>query len=537
MEAEGELSVPDETQTFQTRSIWATGSVALLLALFFVQGFLSLQQKSPTYDEYAYFGVGEYELKTHRFDVPTAGTHPPLAFYLSSLPSLHRPLDMEAWSYSQELREELGPELPLFHDYERSERLFLRNEQPGSDLDRGRMVVLSLGFALGALIFLWSRRLFGPVGGVASLVLFAFDPNLLAHARLITPDFTLTLMYFGAFFAASAGSGTRQIVCAGVFTGLALLSKHAALAMLPVLALPYLLDSGEPQALARRIRPLLKVVAIAALVFVLGYQLQPGYFVDSVRYQLDHASEGHGSYLWGQHSTTGWWYYYLFAMAIKTPLPLLILVGGSVVGGALRAVPRRELAALVLPPLALITLFSTIPGPNIGLRYVLPVYPFLIVLAGGAAALAWRKNGTRVVLALLLAFQVIGTVRAYPNYLPYFNELVGGPSRGYEFLVDSNLDWGQDLKQLAAYVDEHELGKIHLAYFGSVDPDLYGIDHEPMSLEILDRALTEEGWHGTLAVSATLLAGAYVDDDAYERLRARTPDAVIGHSIHIYRFD
>jgi len=220
-----------------------------------------------------------------------------------------------------------------------------------------------------------------------------------------------------------------------------------------------------------------------------------------------------------------------------TGLPLLILVGGSVVGGALRTVPRRDLAGLVLPPLALIALFSSIPGPNIGLRYVLPVYPFLIVLAGGAATLAWQRTGTRVVLALLLAFQVFGTVRAYPNYLPYFNKLVGGSSRGYEYLVDSNLDWGQDLKQLATYIDEHELGTFHLAYFGSVDPGLYGIDYEPISLEVLEQALNREGWRGTLAVSATLLAGVYVYGDVYAPLRELEPDAVIGHSIHLYRFD
>jgi len=306
--------------------------------------------------------------------------------------------------------------------------------------------------------------------------------------------------------------------------------------MMPVLALPYLLD--QPRALAQRLRPLLVIVAIAAIVFALGYQLQPGHYIDSLRFQLAHASEGHQSYLLGRHSTTGWWYYYLVAMAIKTPLPLLALIGWSLVGGAARGIPRRDLSGLVLPPLALIALFSLIPGPNIGLRYVLPVYPFLIVIAGGAAAAAFRTAGGRAVLVLLLGFQVFGTLRVYPNYLPYFNELVGGPSHGYEYLVDSNLDWGQDLKQLKAYVDEHELGTIHLSYFGSVDPDLYGIDHEPLSFETLERALAgQEGWRGTLAVSATFLAGVYLDDDVYERLRERTPDAVIGHSIHIYRFE
>ena len=141
-------------------------------------------------------------------------------------------------------------------------------------------------------------------------------------------------------------------------------------------------------------------------------------------------------------------------------------------------------------------------------------------------------------LVALLAYQAFGTLRSYPDYLPYFNEVVGGAANGHEYLADSNLDWGQDLKQLKAYVDEHELGRIHLDYFGSVDPDLYGIDHEPMTFETLNLALARpEGFRGTIAISATLLVGIYLERDVYERLRQRTPDAVIGNSIFLYRFN
>lgn len=519
------------------RATWLC--VALLCASFVALGALSLRQKAPTYDEYAYFGLGEYLLKRHRFDVATIAAHPPLAFYLASLPNLHRPLDDEMWELSD--LERARPGVSLYHDHDRSRALLGRSQPVGEELDRGRLVLLLLGLALGPWIFLWSRRLYGVSGGLTALALFAFDPNLLAHARLATPDFTFTVMSFGAFYFASSALGSASLrgghVWVGVFTGAMLLSKHAGLVLLPALLLAYRFGGdSEPAAVRDRVRALGTVAAAALLVFVIGYQLQPQQYLLGIVSQLSHASSGHQSYLLGALSESGWPHYYLVALAVKTPLPLLLLLAWSVAGGALRRAARWDLVCLVLPPVLLLGFFSLVSGPNIGLRYLLPVYPFLIVIASGAASWAWRAPLTRVLLLGLLLWQGVGTLRAHPDYLPFFNELVGGPSGGHLVLADSNLDWGQDLKQLRDYVDEHELGTIRLAYFGSVEPVDFGVEHAPITATILKRALAGE-WHGTLAVSANYLVGLYADGDPFEPLRARQADAVIGHSIYVYRFE
>jgi hypothetical protein len=254
--------------------------------------------------------------------------------------------------------------------------------------------------------------------------------------------------------------------------------------------------------------------------------------------QLAHASSGHRAFLFGEISEQGWWYYHLAAMAVKTPIPLLALVLAAVLGGVHRRLPRNELIALALPPIVLIVMFCLIRGPNIGIRYILPVYPFLIVLAGGAVALAWKRRPLRVALVLLLAWQVGGTLRIFPDYLAYFNEAVGGPSRGHKYLVDSNLDWGQDLKQLKSYIDAHDLGRIRLSYFGAADPKMYDIDYSPLPGFYLGSDLGPPlSWSGTFVVSATNLVGIYLDRDFFARLRERQPDAVIGHSLFIFELD
>ena len=200
--------------------------------------------------------------------------------------------------------------------------------------------------------------------------------------------------------------------------------------------------------------------------------------------------------------------------------------------------------------LLLLGLF-VVGGKDIGLRYLLPVYPFLFLVAGyalrpwqGWAAL--RASGTRAwpawALGLCCLWHVGGTLRNHPDHLAYFNELAGGPDQGYRYLVDSNLDWGQDLKGLKAYLDERHIERIKLSYFGTVDPALYGLRYEWLPSFQLPappdaQAVLPTG--GLIAISVTNLVGVYMDGygqgkDLYQWLRAYEPVARIGHSIWVY---
>jgi hypothetical protein len=244
----------------------------------------------------------------------------------------------------------------------------------------------------------------------------------------------------------------------------------------------------------------------------------------------DHAEAGGRrwwSYLMGRHSMTGWPHYYLVAFLVKTPIPLLVLAAvGLLAGRRLLGLAPGRIASAAAPPLLLMAAF-TLSGSlkNIGLRYVLPVYPFVCVLAGigGAGLLRARRPYGAVALAALVLWAGAAEARIYPDHLTYFNEIAGGPDGGRWWLLDSNLDWGQDLKGLGTWMKANGVASVFLDYFGRACPRYYGVT----------AAREFEG--GYLAVSATSLAGVYREDKRlYAFLEGVRPIAVIGGSILVY---
>jgi len=175
------------------------------------------------------------------------------------------------------------------------------------------------------------------------------------------------------------------------------------------------------------------------------------------------------------------------------------------------------------------TLFNFL---SIGYRHILPVIPFVIVFASGAVTACNRRWAEGLVVALAV-WSAVGTVRLHPHYLAYFNELIGGPGNGYKYLVDSNLDWGQDLKNLKRFMDDRGLSEIRLSYFGSANPDYYGIKALPVPME--EPVDLEAAPPGLYAISATHLQTGYLgDEDAFSWLRPYQPVGNIGYSILLF---
>jgi len=182
-------------------------------------------------------------------------------------------------------------------------------------------------------------------------------------------------------------------------------------------------------------------------------------------------------------------------------------------------------------------------GIQIGHRHLLPIYPFLFVAAGEAAARlwSWRRPLGPLLAALLGAWYAGGTLRNHPHHLAYFNEIAGGPGNGWRVLVDSNLDWGQDLKRLARWMRENGVSRVKLSYFGSAAPSYYGIDAEALPGYTAPHAthVTREIHPGdVVAVSATNLQGVYLEPEdraLLARFRDEEPIGRAGWSIRVYR--
>ncbi len=230
---------------------------------------------------------------------------------------------------------------------------------------------------------------------------------------------------------------------------------------------------------------------------------------------------------------------------MKTPLPLLLLFALAVLGRGRDSFRPGALAAAWLPLLAYAALTQT-RGLNIGHRHLLPLYPFLFVVAGAAGAWLPRRLGRpgAVLLAALLGWYAWGTLRVHPHALAYFNETVGGPANGWQVLVDSSLDWGQDLSRVEPWMKAHGVERYKLSYFGSASPAHHGITGEMLpgySSPRVPRVTREVSPGDVLAVSATNLQGVYFEEEEDQALMARIrrlpPAGRIGYSILVFRSD
>ena len=250
------------------------------------------------------------------------------------------------------------------------------------------------------------------------------------------------------------------------------------------------------------------------------------------------------NYLFGHWYQGNKWYYFPVALAVKTPVPILLgfLAALFLPGPAPRTRPRFRpqeiglLAVIIFAYLGL-TAFNQL---QLGVRYLLPLFPLAYVLIGRLGILGLHSNRGRwrlPILAGLGLWLLLGTVRIYPHYLAYFNELAGGPDRGYKILLDSNLDWGQDLPGLAEYMRTHRVDKVNLAYFGPADPALYGIRYD---------LLHTPNPPGLTAISAAYLMGfpypvLYTDPwteiplEITAAFQHRKPLAKIGYSIFLFQ--
>ncbi len=458
-----------------------------------------------------------------------------------------------------------------------------------------RFMIVLLAVILGALVFVWVRAWYGWPPAVAALALFLLEPNLLAHSRLVTTDLGFTVFAFGALFflwRTSQRSSWQNVTGLAIFFALAHISKFSAVLLWPVVfvfvaigAVPsseVLSRVGKPWARRRWLAGLVLVVlVVSATWFTIwasyGFRYDPSSesgwryrlhedptvvervptlarvvaWVDG-RHLLPNAySQGflrgqfkaakRSAYLAGKYSEEGWWYFFPVAFLIKTPLALLLLMfGGIYLSVRHRGTLLRKEIFVFLPMLVFLAGAMT-AKLNIGTRHILILFPLAIVV-GSRSVEALLSSGRRVaryVLAALGLLLVLEGAGVYPHYLTFFNALVGGPRHGKSYLVDSNLDWGQDLKGLQRWMEAEGVNHVNLSYFGTADPSYYGVNctHLPGAPFFAQRQIVAPALPGYVAISATNLIGPYFNERGREFFRPlleREPDHVIGNSIHVY---
>jgi hypothetical protein len=559
---------------------------AALLAILAVLLVTSERQQSQTFDESTHLFAG-FEYWKHA-DFGRNPEHPPFAKLLASLPLL-----------SMGLRE--PPTVPIPHfkaqDVINGTQL-LYTANADAILLRGRLIIALFSLTLGLLVFLASREIFDPLAAVLALFLFTFEPNLLANGAIVTTDMPLACLLFASVYTfyryCNKPSAPRLALCA-VVAALTIVTKHSGVLVLPTLVLLALVDLFLPaisnataQDRKHHLRQLCLALiticmvsylvlwaiygfryaarpgqlqitpSLAAYAATLSHLLQLNLITFFARHHVFPEAYLYGwvdilrttgtrpSFLFGHVYGTGQWFFFPAVFLIKTTLTLLVLLLlVPFVLFARIANHRREFLFLTVP-IALFLLAAISSLINMGVRYLLPIYPFCIVLAAAAAASLFRRSAfARIAVATLLLFTVVSSLHCYPNFLVYSNELFGGPSHTYRVVTDANADWGQGLKWTKAYLDQHPDPNCWFDYHGNPGVSLayYGIPCKPL-LSSFSHIIGRSGApvpstiSGTVLVSSTETSGLLWGPDnlnPYAPFRDRTPDATIGNIIFVYR--
>jgi len=518
---------------------WARWLPLPFLLIFFALGLRTAVALSPTMDEPVHLLRGGALWQTG--DTRLQYEHAPLAHWtIGALLQLAGDLPAIAhlpdWDTVQHI--------PLTEEF-----LWLANPQPNvaRAFFLGRLAILLTGVLGGAVLARWARERLAWPGPAVVLVLFAFSPNLLAHFSLATTDGLLTAVYLTAVFTLwrywQRPTRIRWLLAA-LALGLALAAKLTALVLLPVgLLLSYASywQNGRRGPWQRPGLLWAAMLPVAALVVwaVYGFEIRPSgaitiplpaaTYLNSLLDLLLHAGAGHEAFLLGHLSESGWWSYFPIAFGVKTPGVTLILFAVALVLLTL----RRGWGSTVyfwLPALALF-LVAVAGRLNIGYRHILPVLPFVWLLVGETAVHWHTHRVTRFALLLLLGWYAAAGVWQTPHTLAYFNEFVGGPAQGYRYLGDSNLDWGQDLSALAAYLAANPGAQY--SYFGPTDPAWVGVTARP--LEESAAFVPANPAPGRYALSASHLQGLRLaDHDLLDWFRRREPAGSLNHSILLY---
>ena len=565
-----------ESSAVRRNRILTTLAAILLISVLCSELMFSIHHESQTWDEACHIFAG-YSYWT-RADFGMNPEHPPLVKLLATVPLLSMSLQV--------------PPHPGYFSKEEdflTATDFVYKNDAEKILSRTRTAVASLTLLLAVMLLTVARKMFGIGAALVALCLLVFEPNILAHGMVVTTDLGLALFLFAsvyAYYRFAERPSWLRFIFTGLSAGLALATKHSGILIFPillVLAVYEVMCAPSKFHSKRFLRQLAAIagiglVAVAVLWASYGFHMEPRAGVDAQAHVVAYASrlqnpyqakmisafarwhllpeaylygladvgftaEFSHSYLLGTIYPHGRWFYFPVAFVIKTTLVLLILLLLLPFVARTRPEYRRELIYLGIPVLLYLVVAMT-SGMNIGVRHILPIYPFLMVMAGWAAwCLIERRRSWSYVIGCWLIFNVISSVRAYPAYLAYSNELWGGPSQTYRYLSDSNADWGQQLKATKKYLDGRQVENCWFAYFADVvvDPSYYGIRCKPLttiaSVWLQPSIDVPETIQGPVLISAGVLSGYEFGPgplNPYDQFQRIKPAAVIEDGIFVY---
>lgn len=448
-----------------------------------------------------------------------------------------------------------------------------------------RVPIMIMSMALGLLVYLWAFRLLGEGPAMAALLLYCFSPTMMAQGRLVTTD-TGSALFFFLFAMALARhlrkpSWTNLALC-GVAFGLAQLAKYTSILLIPMMVPLFLWAAPGPirgrlasiLALDPRKKAFLTgagamalILAIGAVTIWAGFGFEtdsifehieipepvpitrPGAYIKGMAARFfeaakipprtyyfglsrtinDTVKHPFPLYFMGMRSARGWWYYYPVLFSMKEPAALLALMAAALfLTVKRRALPRMEAGMFLVLAGGMTLFFMFMNAKNIGIRHLLPVYPFLFIWVAGVFKRGRVGNArARRGLYALLALYVVNGAVSYPHYLVHFNSLAGGPDGGLRHSVVGE-DWGQDVMALGEYIKDSRVPYVYYNPYGNTDPSSYGVRFDTWQCPLR--------FPGYYAVHVVDLRRPRGEEYApcLEMFLEMKPVHVVNHTIYIY---
>ena len=577
-------TVTDVTASKQ-HMLWYGGAVLGLMVVLAVELIVPANRQSMAFDEgcHAFAGYSSWT----RGDFGVNPEHPPLVKLLAALPLL-----------SQPVRYPSLPPMPFKAQcFLGAKQFFYSGQIADTMLFRGRLAAATLTVAAALVVFAAGYEMFGAIAALLALLLFVFEPNLIAHGAFITTDMGASLFLFAtvyAFYRYVKKPSAWRLAVTGILAGLTLAAKHSGILWIPILCLLALAeilrnDPNAPLCQGGRLRSSLRfasslfavgLISIGILWMFYGFRyratpegqvlipslaeyavtIQQPWEQNAILFAARHhvlpesyltglvdvivfPTKYMNMYLFGRVYRHARWFYFPAAFLIKSTLGFLALVLLLPVAVKHCHDERwRELLFLLVPP-GLYFVVAARSDFNIGVRHILPVYPFLMVLAAFAGwQLGRYSRKWAYAVGLLFLFHVASSAHAFPNYLAYSNEVWGGPGNTYKNLSDSNVDWAQQLKSTRKYLDEHGIKDCWFDYFGRglvADPGYYGIVCKPLQdfIDFIPVGNIPPHISGTVLISATELSGAVWGPgelNPYAQFQQLRPDAIIDNGVLVF---
>ncbi|OQB05511.1 MAG: hypothetical protein BWY19_00973 [bacterium ADurb.Bin212] len=562
----------------KTRSRLSIVLASLILLIMFTTSLFASMGDSGTVDEIAHIPSGYSYLKYRDFRLNPE--HPPLAKALSGIFLQFLPINdiRNNWSWEGMNQWEAGWNM-----------LYRSGNSPEQILFWSRLPMVMLALALGVLIFIWCKKHWGRKVALFVLLLYAFYPDILGHSHLVTTDiaaafgFVLTLYAFDLLIQKRT---LKYLFIAGACFGIAQLLKFSSFLLFGILLILIIyrakIEQKDKQSYWQSFWPLFKSyiwlclisLAVVWLVYIpFVWNMNPqithevieknlngspgadfwkaalhhlennvltraiGHYILGVVMVFARVAGGNATYILGEVSDKSIAWFFPVAWLIKTPITVILLFLWSLVNlAAFRSKHKEDSWSnwLLLTPIVVYWAFTLKGSLNIGIRHLIPTIPFVLLFIGKSMKrylYGQKLTKQAVAIVLVVAFMVVEVVSYFPEYIAYFNVMVPREKR-YKYMVDSSLDWGQDLLRLKKYVEENNIKSIKVDYFGGSVPPYYISE----SSEWHSSYGPTTGW---LAVSATYfqsskLYGPMEKKWSYHWLEDHKPEAIIGGSILVY---